>query len=82
MHVVIGKKNVKLPFLTTIFPGNFPIPGNLPMRVITAPSTSKIIPNNINTFPVELAPFTLGHLRSFQNIIPYPTALSHGSDSL
>jgi hypothetical protein len=82
MHVVTGKKKVKLPRLTTMSPGNLPTPGILPVKVRTAPSASKITPINMSNFPMELTPFNCSHLRGFQNIISHPMPLTYGQDNL
>jgi len=81
IHVVTGKKNVKLPRLTTMSPGNLPIPGILPIKVKRTPSASKITPTNMSSFPIELTPFTKSHLRGFQDIISYPMPLTHSQDN-
>ncbi len=78
MHVVTGKKNVKLPRLITISPGNLPTPGILPIKVRTAPNTSKTTPTNMSNFPIEPTLFTQSHLRGFQNIISHPRPLTYG----
>lgn len=82
IHVVTGKKNVKLPRLTKMSPGNFPTPGSLPANVTTAPNASKTMPASISNFPIELIPFNLSHPRGFQNIISYPTPLTYVQDDL
>jgi len=82
MHVVTGKKNVKLPRLTTMSPGNLPTPGILPIRIRMAPSASRITPINMSNFPMELPPSNQSHLRVFQNIISHPRLLTYGRDNL